>query len=117
MPLALVYRDKTISDQTLSQIVKSLPKIVSDNLSISEKPEITLSPSEVGIRCFDTGPFDTQMRAVEIIIVAHDYPERHVKIEEKARTIAREVHDATSCGLKSIWVWVLLEQGGFWQTS
>lgn len=117
MLLALVYRDKTISDQTLSQMVKALPEIVSKNLSISAKPETTLSPSEVGIRCFDTGPFDTHMRAVEIIVVAHDYPERHVKIEEKARAIAREVHEATSCGLKSIQVWVLLKQGGFWQTS
>lgn len=83
MPLVVVCRNPaTISDETLRPIAQYLPELVAEALTIPDS-EAMLTPAEVEVWVQDFGPFDVTTKDIEIIIWAHDYPERLRNLDER----------------------------------
>lgn len=117
MPLVLVARDpKIIEDHVLKTIAKSIPWIVAKYLSVEDNLQACLAASDIEVRFIDFGKFDVHNRSMEITIQANYFQERNVGLVEKAKAIAREIHESTSCGIPSMSVWIQLIHAGYWQT-
>lgn len=118
MPLVQVYRDKKrIGDELLLQMKDVIPKAVAKRLT-STDPEATLSPNEISVVFHDFGQFDVRGCSLEVIIFANHYPNRGADINERARLIARDLHECVA-GLPThnFFVYVILGTGGFFQAN
>ncbi len=92
MPVVMVqYRFGL--DQVVARLAKALPEIVAPNLTIEGRPldDGSITPAEIIVRCNKGSEMDVNGKELEIIILAHDFPERKANLEERKDAIIEGV--------------------------
>ena len=111
MPLVLTKLPfgSNLGTRQYGEIIKSLPRI--DAYNLTAPPEGTLTPDEVEV--WDI-PNNTRNIAgvfkkdVEIIVFAHDYPDRKVNLEERKTRIINELSAMIPANITfSVWILVM----------
>ncbi len=103
MPQAYIARDlAVVDDKTLRQIVELLQPVAAVALSVKGVGE--LNARDILVEVKDFGPFDRHARDLQIIILAHEYPERAHNIDERTAQIAMYLGKMIPKGVSySIW--------------
>ena len=97
MPFVNIIRNtKVVTDARLADIVKSLPSVVADALTCTEG---VLTPEDIAVKVTDSGPFDRNLKDLEISITARDYPERSADKDNRTKNISRRIHEITPHGM------------------
>ena len=114
MPLILIKRDKSeVSDQLFSEILKELPRIVAEELSISD-PRGQLISADIKIWPFEKKLMDVGEKVLQVVIIANDYPERLDLLKIKGEQIREALSYLIPVSLfGKCFVWVLLAPGFF----
>lgn len=120
MPLVLLqYKQLAFLEEVVEKLAKALPGIVAPNLNLSECERLTggVTPEDIIVRCIKGGKMDTNSKDIEIIIFAHDFPERKQNLEERKDAIIKEVRQFLKNYNRSIsgFVWILLAPSAFGQ--
>jgi hypothetical protein len=116
MPLvALQYKRKSIRDKMLGKLARALPTIVAGALDIPENRNARLTPAEIEVWVMESGKHDVNVKDIEIIIWAHDYPERLANLEARKETILDGVRTFLAANNQSLsgFVWVLLQPSAY----
>lgn len=116
MPLVLVRHDKSLSGRFLEDLALELQKITARHLDVAENEEARLSPADVEIWNNRARMIDANVKDLQIVILANDYPERRANLEERKEGIRRDVKVVIGQhGYTNItgFVWVLLVPGAF----
>lgn len=114
MPLVqLRYREVVPDDvnlvQTLSKDV--LPFEVARNLNIDGIEEAHLTPADIVVWVSSVNCMDVQEADFEVIVDAHDFPERRKRVQKAADSIREEVKRVV--GEKRVAVWIRLFPTGY----
>lgn len=112
MPLVIVKRnaDKFHSEE-MKRLVKNLPAIVAKALS-SNDPDGVLTASDIEVWDRTKGYYDSNVKDLEVVILANLYPERQKNLDTSQEQISRAVRAIVSEGTTGF-VWVLLAPGSF----
>jgi hypothetical protein len=114
MPIVLLQYKRDLGLEHLAgRVAEELPSIVSAALDIPESKNSRLTPEDIEVRASETGKMDVNAKQLEIVVIAHDYPERTANIESRKDEISRGVRKfLDSQGHQSVsgWVWVLPQQ-------
>lgn len=133
MPKVVVeYFGSLISNRALVSLGDSLPSIVAEALNVPERPEGLLAEKDIEIEFKDITDnpkhhLNRHSLALQITILANDYPERKANLEERKDEIISEIkkkeilHEENSLGgpengmdlYGRCFVWVLLAPGAF----
>ena len=118
MPVVWIQRDPNlIEDLDMIKIGKQLMVMVAYHLNIPDNPDGGLNPSDIIIRPQDIHPLAINNQPLEVIIFAHDFPERRKGIDERAEIIAEEIRpflpDDVQKLLTKGFVWIYLGYTGF----
>lgn len=121
MPLVQVFHDPAISREYLRKLKKTLPKSVANNLNCDEADKF-LTSADITVIFHPYGPFDVHEKRLEVIITANNYQSRANTLDERAKAIHLDIHEATNvvfCTLSphEYFVWIVLGNGGFWSVK
>lgn len=120
MPLVtLQYKAGRQLKELAENLAEALPEIVAPNLTLPEREQLDgqVTPDDIVVRCTESGTSDINTKDLEIIIWAHEFPERLKNLEERKEAIIRGVwtfladYDRNVSGF----VWVLLQPTAFGQ--
>lgn len=104
MPLVQVRRTSRVTNGTLKHLLDGLPAVVASALSCEDNriyvPDIMIEVSEAS-------GFDRNLKDVNIRVLAHDYPERHIDASRIQRAISTFVQK-TLPGGTTWYVWLFL---------
>lgn len=115
MPLVLIQYRSSDLVSIVRQLAQQMPRIVAPALDASEQDGdvASLLPGDVEVWCVESGGSDVNVKDIEIIIWAHDFPSRKENLDERMKKIlegAKEVICGFRCGkLLTGYVWVLLQ--------
>lgn len=113
MPIVLLQakRDRGLEEIT-ERLALELPRIVSGALDVPDRSDARLTPDDIEIRVSESGKLDVNAKDLEIIVFAHDYPERTQYIEARKDRIIAEVHRFLADYDRNVsgWVWILPQQ-------
>jgi hypothetical protein len=116
MPVvSLYYKPHCVPEEILRRLAKALPEIIAGELDVPENKDARLTAGDIEIHVTKSGPFDTNIKNLEIMIWAHEFPERLQNIEERKNRIVLRVrlffteYDLNIVG----WVWILLQPTAF----
>ncbi|MBU6388409.1 hypothetical protein KGQ72_00800 [Patescibacteria group bacterium] len=105
----------------LSELTNKLTEAVSGALDVPEREDARLTKGDIEVWVQESGSHDISTRDLEIVVWAHQYPERLANLEERKEQILRELrtflaengdlaeHKTTPSGF----VWVLLQPTAF----
>ena len=119
MPLALVqYKTNRDLESFVEKLALLMPGIVAPALDMPgyANSDYRLTPDDIEVWVTESGKLDVNTKDIEVIIWAHEYPERRVNLEERKNQIIRGVREiAIVCGRTDIsgFVWVLLQPSAF----
>lgn len=116
MPVvSLYYKPNRIPDEVASKLAKALPEIIASALDVSEQIGSRLTAEDIEIRVTSSHPFDVNNKDLEIMVWAHEYPERLQNLEDRKEKILVGVrHIFADYDLNVIaWVWILLQPTAF----
>lgn len=116
MPIVLVrYKREYITDSLLVDLANFLPGAVSNALDVPNNEGARLRPSDIEVSLIQHGEFDVNVKPLEIIIFAHQFPERQQNIDERVKIISDMVKEFLAIRRPNIrgFVWVLLQPTGF----
>ena len=82
-----VHRSETF----LMDLCNSLPKIVADALDTPENPEARLGSKDIEVEVEPHPILSVNKKDIEILILAHDYPERRKNLDERRASIDNAV--------------------------
>lgn len=106
MPLIKITRNpQTIDDEVLERVLEVLPKSAAKALSTEEGGQLT--EAEMMVEVDDIGPKDRNVPDIGVIILAHDYNERKLNLDERREFIQHEVVDCLPIDTKG-YVWLIL---------
>jgi len=105
----------------LSELTNKLTEAVSRALDVPERADARLTKSDIEVWVQEFGSNDISTRDLEIVVWAHQYPERLVNLEERKEQILRELRAfimknedlAKHKTIPSGFVWVLLQPTAF----
>jgi hypothetical protein len=112
MPLIVIKFDtQKVLPFVLKDILRELPAIAAKTLSCEEGGE--LKPEDIMFEVDPHGPYDLNVKELQLRVYAHDYPSRLARLDEirkdienhltsVLKTLYREQHEP------SWYVWVLL---------
>lgn len=118
MPLSLIQHKSGHRLNTLAEkLAQQLPRIVASALTLPDRKELDglVNPEDIIVRCVEGRSADVNTKDLEIIIWAHDFPERLANLEERKDQILQGVrdflreHDQNVSGF----VWILLQPTAF----
>lgn len=110
MPLVTIRRNpRKITDARLEHIIAHLPVIIAGALTCREGG---LTSSDIMIEASDTGPFDTNVKDISIVVYAHRYPERVADLEVRQQAMSRMIVAHLPDGV-SWYVWVFLLESSY----
>ncbi len=120
MPLVTIkYDSNIVSKKILKYLTKILPDIVARALHVKERTDGYLTPEDIEVEVKKHGKFDVNTLALQITIVANDYPQRKKNLEDRTTSIINDllrhpiIKDNSFISKKQAFVWVLLCPGGF----
>ena len=107
-----------VSDRQIEEIIKALPEIVAQALSVPKSKEAQLNPDEIEVTVIDHGKFDRNTLHFEVTIFANDYEARRRNLLERTEQIVdgiKKLRTSTGYTVKEneSFVWILLCEGGF----
>jgi hypothetical protein len=113
MPLTVLqYKIDRGLKELAEKLAETLPSIVAPNLSLSERDlhDGKLTPDEIMVWCRESKKADQNGKDLEIIVFAHDFPERRENLEARKDTIIEGVRKFLSDYDRNVTaaVWVLL---------
>jgi len=116
MPVvSLQYKPDRIPKEAIEKLAPALTIFISGALDIPENKDARLKPEDIEVRVTHPHEFNTNAKDLEIMIWAHEYPERSQNIEERKDKIVADVrrffadYDYNITG----WVWILLQPTSF----
>lgn len=123
MPLVLLQYKRNRGLKDLARALgKHLPEIVAPALTLSERErhDGQVVPDDIIVWCAEGGEHDVNTKDIEIIIWAHDFPERATNLEERKDAIVKGVRQFLTDYTffyrdVSGFVWVLLQPTAFGQ--
>lgn len=117
MPVAILRYSWKIPENVLRQLTEKLPSIISDALDISENPNARLTSSDIEVWTQKTQNEDVNTKDLEILIHAHQYPERLLNVDERKDKVVMQVRVLLAENKLKIkgWVWILLQPSSFGQ--
>ncbi len=117
MPLVLLQcQNRNGLDEIAYRLAENLPSIISSALDVPENQEARLTPEDIEIRFTWTTARHKNAKDIEIVVIAHDYPERTANIEARKNAILNGVRTflAVYTYDRKVkvtgWVWVLPQQ-------
>lgn len=115
MPLVIVKVDpKIVPEETITNVLKKLPKIVATALSVKGNKNAKLKANHVEIEYKEHGPRDKNTKPFQFRIIANDYPERRETIEKRRALIILDIKLAVAKKLNlDAYVWVQLVEGSY----
>lgn len=116
MPVALLKYDKyAIPDWLLSNLVSKLPEVIANALDTPENPDTRLSSGDIEIWVQPHHQLDRNVKPLELMIFAHDFPERLRNIDERTEKITQTVREILCEQAPKItgWVWIHLTKTAF----
>lgn len=114
MPLILVQHKHDRGFKEIAEkLAKELPALVAPMLSVP--PDGLLTPDDIEVWVTEGSPADVNTKGLEIIIWAHDYPERKANLEESKDVIVKGVRAFLADYDRNItgFVWILLQPTAF----
>ena len=116
MPLVVVkHKAGRILPGMLEKLGQAMPEIVASALDVKENPEAHLTAEDVEVWIRESGPYDINVKDLEIVIWANTYPERLANLSDRKEAILQGLlkflgdFDRNLSGF----VWVLLQPGAF----
>lgn len=94
MPLVLLqYKQGRELKELAEQLAQALPEIVAPHLNIvgRERHDGGVTPDEIIVRCSESNPMNVNTRDIEMIILAHEFPERKANLEDRKNGILADV--------------------------
>ena len=116
MPLVILrYKPRRIPGEAVQKLAQALPAIVAEALDIPENKDARLTPGEVEVWVEESHKFDSNPKDLQIVVFAHDYPERRPNLEVRKNAILGGVGAFLSdYDYNASWfVWVLLSQSAY----
>ena len=116
MPLVVVTHEVgRVPPDMLIKLARALPEIVAQALNVEENEHARLTVADIEVRVQESGPYDFNVKDLEIIIWANDYPERLVNLDERKETILKGVREFLRDFDRNLsgFVWVLLQPTAF----
>jgi len=116
MPLVeLRYKPDCDLEDVVSLLALALPHIVAPHLSLPEREALDglVSSKDIIVRCSRSSKVDVNSKDLEILIFAHDFPERKANLEKRKDAIIagiREFLTNYDPNLKIsgfVWVWLV----------
>lgn len=104
MPRINILRTHKITDSRVCHIGTNLPEAAAAALSCKS---LALKPEDIMIVITDVGPFDVNVKDVNVDVLAHAYPDRVENADMIRRTIARALVQMLPDGV-SWYVWLRL---------
>jgi len=111
MPLILIKRQLSVTDQDLKPLLNVIRPIVAQELTIPGT-DGELNPDEIEVEVRHVGCLDQNSLAIAITIVANEYPERLRNLEERRQLIGQRLRKWLPSGIHGS-LWVLLQPGSF----
>ena len=118
MPLVvLTYKPDHLSEEIIRRLVPELTHAVADALDVPGNLEARLTPDDIEVYVAQSQSLDFNTKDLEILIWAHQYPERLQNLEERKDKILAKVHQVLEIedfnpGITG-WVWILLQPTAF----
>lgn len=118
MPLVLLqYKSDRGLNQLVEKLAQKLPSIVAPNLTLPEHERLDgqVLPDDIIVRCVGGNKADVNTKDIEIIIWAHDFPERKANLECRKDAIVLGVQRFLSDYDRNVsgFVWILLQPTAF----
>ncbi len=112
MPLVVVNRNpKKLNDEQLKILVSSLPESVASILTCND-PGGHLRAEDIEVWVQDFGPYDVNIKDVEIIIWANLCPGRHATLNLRLNLLCNLISHVLPKEIKGF-IWILLQPGSF----
>lgn len=114
MPLALIqHKNGRGLTEIAEKLAQELPTSVAWALSTSGDGK--LNPDDIEVWVTEGSPADVNTKDLEIIIWAHDYPERKADLENRKDSILTDVRKFLADYDRNVtgFVWVLLQPTAF----
>lgn len=114
MPLIQIKRDpRKVPDLLLERIIKGLPVTAAQALSCEEGH---LTAADIMIEVTDSGPFDRNLKDLNVRVLANDYPSRRgpdlAALDEARKQITQKILLLLSAEV-SWYVWVFLDTASY----
>ncbi|MBI2003668.1 MAG: hypothetical protein HYS78_01690 [Parcubacteria group bacterium] len=118
MPLTLLqYKTDRGLKELAERLSKELPAIVAPVLTLSDRERLDgqVTPEDIIVWCVEGSKADVNSKDLEIIIWAHDFPERKANLEERKDAIIKGIHQFLADWDRNVtgFVWVLLQPTAF----
>lgn len=114
MPLVLIqHKNGRGLNEIAEKLAKELPALVAPTLSAP--PDGNLVPGDIEVWCTEGSTADVNTKDLEIIIWAHEYPERRANLEERKDVIVKGVRTFLADYDRNVsgFVWILLQPTAF----
>lgn len=95
-----------------------IPVSVAQHLTSVDNIDSIISKSDISVVFHDFGQFDVRECPLEIFVYANHFLNRAANVDERAKLIARDLHECVA-GLPchNFFVYVLLGTGGFFKAN
>ena len=122
MPIVtLRYKPNRELEHLVERLAKELPNIVASNLTLSERErhDGQVAPEDIIVNVNEGGKFDVNAPDLQMMIDAHDFPERKENLEVREEAIRDGIrqflidHNSYQPGIG--FVWTLLTTTAFRQ--
>ena len=120
MPLTLIQYKKGRGLEKLAEdLARELPDIVAPALTLPEQERLEgqVTPDDIIVWCVEGGKIDVNTKDIEILIWAHDFPERKANLEARKDAILSGVRDFLAGYDRNVsgFVWILLKPTAYGQ--
>lgn len=118
MPLTILqYKADQDLDHVAHMLAVELPDIVAPALTLPQRAQLDglVNPDDIIVWTLEGTPYDVNTNDFEIIIWAHDFPERRANLDERTEMILKGVRDFLSDYDRNVtgFVWILLQPTAF----
>ncbi len=122
MPLVLLqYKMRYEKGRSLRDLAEKLsqelPAIVAPALTLSDRERLDgqVTPEDIIVHCVKSNDADVNNKDLEIVIWAHDFPERKANLEERKDAIIKGIHEFLRDWDRNVsgFVWILLQPTAF----
>lgn len=116
MPVVLLqYKADRVPEEIVAKLAKRLTELISEALDVPENQSARLHPEDIEIFVTPSQKLDLNTKHLEIMVWAHQYPERLLNLEDRKDKVLYGVKAFLAmCDLDvSGWVWILLQPTSF----
>lgn len=118
MPVALLqYKADRELKELAEALAKALPDIIAPNLTLPKRELLDgqVNSDDIKVYCVEGTRADVNTDDLEIMIWAHDFPERKANLDDRKDAIIKGVHQFLADYDRNVsgFVWILLQPTAF----